>query len=158
MGPDLNVAAASRLSSLTIDHKPVFHELARFRAALFDAMLKPHGITISQAWVLAHLWRENGLSQSDIAGRMDVAVVTASKLIDRLEDHRFVERHVDPADRRSNRIYATETGMALVKVLTKIVKYVDSVANDGIAEDELATTLRVVGQMRANLKAELVRL
>ncbi|MEO1679627.1 MAG: MarR family transcriptional regulator [Pseudomonadota bacterium] len=158
MGPDLSTAAPSRPSSLTVDHRPVFHDLARFRSTLFDTKLKPHGITISQAWVLAHLWRKNGLRQSELAAQMDVATVTTSKLIDRLEGHGFVERRVDPADRRSNRVFATDAGMALVKVLTKIVYQVDAVANEGIAEEELAITLRVIGRMRENLKAELARL
>ncbi|MEM6637677.1 MAG: MarR family transcriptional regulator [Pseudomonadota bacterium] len=146
-----------RPSSLTVDYKPVFHELARVRAILFDAKLAPHGITISQAWVLTHLWQEDGLSQSKIAGRMDVATVTTSKLIDRLEDHGFVKRQVDPADRRSNLVFATKEGRALVRVLTKIVYEVDEVANAGIDPSDLETTLGVLGRMRENLKSELAR-
>lgn len=158
MGSDLSAKPRNRPSSLTVDYKPVFHELARVRAILFDAKLAPHGITISQAWVLAHLWQESGLSQSKIAQRMDVATVTTSKLIDRLEEHGFVTRRVDPADRRSNLIFATKEGRALVKVLTKIVYDVDEVANAGIAPPDLETTLWVLGRMRENLKSELARL
>ncbi|MEM1274359.1 MAG: MarR family transcriptional regulator [Pseudomonadota bacterium] len=153
----MSAAATSRPTSLTVDYKPVFHELARVRAILFDAKLKPHGITISQAWVLAHLWQEDGLSQSEISERMDVATVTTSKLIDRLEEHGFVRRQVDPTDRRSNLVFATPDGQALVKVLTKIVFEVDEVANAGIEAPELETTLRVLGRMRENLKTELAR-
>ncbi|MEM8972297.1 MAG: MarR family transcriptional regulator [Pseudomonadota bacterium] len=147
-----------RPSSLTVDYKPVFHELARIRSSLFDAKLSPHGITISQAWVLAHLWQEDGLSQSRIAERMDVATVTTSKLIDRLEERGFVTRRVDPLDRRSNLVFATQEGRALVRVLTKIVCEVDEVANAGIDPGDLETTLYVLGRMRENLKLELARI
>ncbi|MEM9437847.1 MAG: MarR family transcriptional regulator [Pseudomonadota bacterium] len=150
--------ARSRPSSLTVDYKPVFHELARVRAILFDAKLAPHGITISQAWVLVHLWQEDGLSQSKIAGRMDVATVTTSKLIDKLEEHGFVTRQVDPSDRRSNLVFATDEGKALVRVLTKIVYEVDEVANAGIDPSDIATTLTVLGRMRENLKVEVARI
>ncbi|MEM9350664.1 MAG: MarR family transcriptional regulator [Pseudomonadota bacterium] len=150
--------ARSRPSSLTVDYKPVFHELARVRAILFDAKLAPHGITISQAWVLVHLWQEDGLSQSKIAERMDVATVTTSKLIDKLEEHGFVTRQVDPSDRRSNLVFATDEGKALVRVLTKIVYEVDEVANAGIDPSDIATTLTVLGRMRENLKVELARI
>ncbi|MEM9306601.1 MAG: MarR family transcriptional regulator [Pseudomonadota bacterium] len=125
---------------------------------MFDTKLAPHGITISQAWVLAHLWQENGLSQSKIADRLDVATVTTSKLIDRLEEHGFVTRRVDPADRRSNLVFVTHEGRALVKVLTKIVYEVDEVANAGIDPLDLETTLCVLGRMRENLKTELARI
>lgn len=158
MGPNLSAVSRSRPSSLTVDYRPVFHELARVRAILFDAKLAPHGVTISQAWVLAHLWQEDGLSQSKIAERMDVATVTTSKLIDRLEEHGFVTRQVDPSDRRSNLVFATQEGRALVKVLTKIVYEVDEVANAGIGASDLETTLCVLGRMRENLKSELARI
>ncbi|MEM6460888.1 MAG: MarR family transcriptional regulator [Pseudomonadota bacterium] len=153
----MSAASRSRPTSLTVDYKPVFHELARVRAILFDTKLKPYGVTISQAWVLAHLWQEDGLSQSDISERMDVATVTTSKLIDRLEAHGFVRRQVDPSDRRSNLVFATPEGRALVKVLTKIVFEVDEVANSGINALDLEITLRVLGRMRQNLKTELER-
>ncbi|MEM1370958.1 MAG: MarR family transcriptional regulator [Pseudomonadota bacterium] len=158
MGSDLNAAARSRPSSLTVDYKPVFHELARVRAILFDAKLAPHGITISQAWVLVHLWQDDGLSQSTIAKRMDIATVTTSKLIDRLEGHGFVERKVDPNDRRSNLVVATQKGRTLMKVLTRIVFEVDEVANAGIDAADLETTLNVLGRMRRNLRMELARI
>lgn len=158
MGSDLSAASRSRPSSLTIDYKPVFHELARVRAILFDAKLAPHGINLSQAWVLVHLWQEDGLSQSKIADRTDVATVTTSKLIDRLEERGFVARQVDPADRRSNLVFATREGRALVRVLTKIVYDIDEVANAGIAPPDLETALCVLGRMRENLKSELARI
>lgn len=157
MGPDLSAAATLHPSSQTIDNKSVFRELARFCGALLDAKLKRYGITISLAWALAHLWRKNGLRQSELAGRMDVATVTMSQLLDRLEQHGFAERYVNPADRRSNLSFATDAGMAIVRVLTKIVHQVDGFANTGVAKGELAITMRVIGRIREDLKMELAR-
>lgn len=144
-------------SSLTKNYKPIFQEMARFRSIIFDAKLKPYDMTMSQGWVLVHLWREDGLNQSELAERMDVATVTTSKLIDRLEARGFVERRADPVDRRSNKIYGTEQGVALVKVLTQIVYEVDEIANADISEKELATTLKTLMKMRESLKAEIAK-
>lgn len=144
-------------SSLTKNYKPIFQEMARFRSIIFDAKLKPYDMTMSQGWVLVHLWREDGLNQSELAERMDVATVTTSKLIDRLEARGFVERRADPDDRRSNKIYGTEQGVALVKVLTQIVYEVDEIANANISEKELATTLKTLMKMRESLKAEIAK-
>ena len=142
-------------SSLTDDYRPIFQDIARFRGIIFDAKLKPYDMTMSQGFVLAHLWRENGLRQLDLAKRMNIATVTTSKLIDRLEERGFVERCADKDDRRSNRVYATEKGIAQVKILTKIVLEVDQIANRGIDESDLQAALAVLGQMRANLKEEI---
>jgi DNA-binding MarR family transcriptional regulator len=144
-------------SSLTDDYRPIFQDIARFRGIIFDAKLKPYDMTMSQGFVLAHLWRENGLRQLDLAERMNIATVTTSKLIDRLEARGFVERRADAEDRRSNRVYATEKGIAQVKILTKIVLEVDEIANAGIDADALEQALSVLGHMRENLRSEITQ-
>lgn len=141
--------------SLGEDNNPIYQDIARFRAILFDAMLKPHDMTMSQGWVLVHLVRENGLRQSELADRLDVATVTTSKLIDRLEARGYVERRTDPEDRRSNRVYATPQAAHLVKVMTKTIFEVDKIANEGIEVADLEVTRRVLARMRKNLRAAL---
>lgn len=146
---------AQKKSSLSENNNPIYQDIARFRAILFDAILKPHDMTMSQGWVLVHLLRESGLKQSELAERLEVATVTTSKLIDRLEARGYVERRSDPEDRRSNRIYATPQAKALVKVMTQTITEVDQIANQGISAQELETALSVLHKMRANLRTAL---
>ncbi|MEP4195260.1 MAG: MarR family transcriptional regulator [Aliishimia sp.] len=136
--------------------QPIFQEIARFRGIIFDALLKPHDVTMSQGWILVHLWYEDGLTQSQLANRMEVATVTVSKLIDRLEARGFVERRTNAEDRRSNCVFATSRGRDLVKVMTGIIADVDEIANTGVTEEDLATTLKVLAKMRNNLKKQIV--
>ncbi len=152
---DPTVKTPDPQSSLTEDNNPVFQDIARFRAILFDALLKPHDMTMSQGWVLVHLVRENGLRQWDLAERLEVATVTTSKLIDRLEERGFVERRIDPEDRRSNRVFATSKARSLVKIMTQTVSEVDTIANAGVAPEELETTMRVLRLMRQNLRTAI---
>ena len=150
-------AAAQTVKSTDDEHNPIYQDIARFRAILFDALLKPHDMTMSQGWVLVHLVRENGLRQSELAERLEVATVTTSKLIDRLEARGYVERRSDPEDRRSNRVYATPQAKAIVKIMTQTIYEVDEIANQGLEPEEILATLRVLEKMRANLKAALVK-
>jgi DNA-binding MarR family transcriptional regulator len=147
--------AAAQKTSLGEDHNPIYQDIARFRAILFDALLKPHDMTMSQGWVLVHLVRENGLRQSELAERLEVATVTTSKLIDRLEARGYVERRSDPEDRRSNRVYATPQAKSIVKIMTRTIYEVDEIANQGVTQDDLQTVLKVLGRMRTNLKSAL---
>ncbi|MGR3395646.1 MarR family winged helix-turn-helix transcriptional regulator [Pseudooceanicola nanhaiensis] len=144
-------------SSLSEDNNPIFQDIARFRAILFDSLLKPHDMTMSQGWVLVHLVRENGLRQSDLADRMDIATVTISKLIDRLEARGYVERRSDPDDRRSNRVYALAPAKEVVKIMTRTIFEVDELATRGIPEADLRTSLRVLRQMKENLRDAISR-
>lgn len=141
--------------SLGDDNNPLYQDIARFRAILFDSFLKPHDMTMSQGWVLVHLVRENGLRQSELAERLEVATVTTSKLIDRLEARGYVERRTDPNDRRSNRVFATEQAKGVVKILTQTIADVDKIANEGIDRAELEATRKVLRQMRRNLRGAL---
>jgi DNA-binding MarR family transcriptional regulator len=131
-------------SSLTEDGRFISNEIARFRAILFDMKLKPDGLTMSQVWVLANLWRENGLRQAERVERVDIATVTTSKPIDHLQANGFVKRTTDAEDRRSNRIVATQKGLALAKAMTKIVHEVDAIASRVVSKDDLAAALEVV--------------
>ena len=144
-------------SSLTEDNNPIYQDIARFRAILFDSLLKPYDMTMSQGWVLVHLVRENGLRQLELAERLDIATVTTSKLIDRLEARGYVERRPDPEDRRSNRVYATPPAKELVKVMTRTICEVDAIANGDIPEEDLQATLRVLRRMKDNLKDAIAR-
>lgn len=152
---DQDTATLQQQTSLGDDHNPIFQDVARFRAILFDAMLKPHDMTMSQGWVLVHLVRENGLRQSELAERLEVATVTTSKLIDRLEARGYVERRPDPEDRRSNRVYATPQAKSVVKIMTRTIFDLDEIATEGVSSEDLQTTLRVLGRMRTNLRAAL---
>ena len=134
---------------------PLFQDIARFRAILFDSLLKPHDMTMSQGWVLVHLLREDGLRQSELAERLEVATVTTSKLIDRLEARGYVQRRTDPEDRRSNRVFATPQAREIVKIMVQTVTEVDRVANQGIDTAELEATRGVLNRMRANLRDAL---
>ncbi len=141
--------------SLGEDYNPLYQDIARLRAIMFDSLLKPHDMTMSQGWVLVHLLRENGLRQSELAERLEVATVTTSKLIDRLEARGYVERRTDPEDRRSNRVFATDQAKAIVKIMTKTIYDVDEIANVGIEQADLETTGKVLSRMRDNLRAAL---
>lgn len=142
--------------SLGEDDNPLYQDIARFRAIMFDYFLKPHDMTMSQGWVLVHLVRENGLRQSELAERLEVATVTTSKLIDRLEARGYVERRPDPGDRRSNRVFATEQAKAIVKIMTKTIGNLDKIANQGIDPADLETNRRVLAKMRQNLRDAMV--
>ena len=88
---------------------------------------------------------------------MNIATVTTSKLIDRLEERGYVERRSDPDDRRSNRVYATEQAKDVVKVMTRTIYELDEIGNRDIPERDLAVTMRVLRQMKQNLMNALAR-
>lgn len=139
-------------ASLTDENNPLFQEIARFRALIFDSLLKPHDMTMSQGWVLVHLIRENGMNQKDLAKRLEIASVTVSKLVDRLEARGYVTRKPDPVDRRSNQVYATDAAKDVVRIMTDTIREVDTIANQGLDDQQQEALHEMLQIIRNNLK------
>ena len=55
---------------------------------------------------------ENGLRQKDIGEKLHIGPSATSEFVDRLREEGYVERRVDPDDRRATRVVLTELGRA----------------------------------------------
>lgn len=73
---------------------------------LLDALGLYHG----QPPVLNALWEHAGMTQSELAVRLNRSPSTITKMVQRMEKAGFVERCDDPADERISRVYLTEAG------------------------------------------------
>ncbi|MEA3303042.1 MAG: MarR family transcriptional regulator [Pseudomonadota bacterium] len=83
--------------------------------------LKPLGLNLSQFAVLMALMEKEGLTQTEIGGKMTMPGYATTRCIDALEVMHYVERRKDERSRRSYRIYLTEQGRAVSPLLFKTV-------------------------------------
>jgi len=132
------------------------HDVARLMRRVFDRRVKHLGLTRSQWFVIAHLFRTDGQTQRDLADELDMERAPLSKLLDRLESGGWVERRPDPDDRRAKRIYITGKidslmieGIAVGQVLT------DDIFS-GIDDEAREEFITVLAQARSKL-VELAR-
>ncbi|WP_169566023.1 MarR family winged helix-turn-helix transcriptional regulator [Sneathiella limimaris] len=135
------------------DHRAGFiiADIARFRVRLFDRLLAPHGLTTSQAWVLAQLFVEDNLPQTEIARRMDVGTVTVGGLIGRLEERGFVERHVDKEDRRVKRVVLKEEAKPIGRIMTECGRQVNEMTFQDMSEEDAQAFMDTMLTIRQNL-------
>ena len=73
-------------------------------------LLAKHDITLPQFDVLATLRFSEGVTQQTLAERLLVTKGNVCGLLDRLESVGWVERRLDPADARANRLHLTAKG------------------------------------------------
>lgn len=92
----------------------LMHDVSRLRRKVFDEAMKPQGVTRSQWWVLAHLSRRDGMSQSELAERLDLGRAALGDLIERLENMALLRRAADAQDRRAKLVFLTPEGSAMV--------------------------------------------
>jgi len=83
------------------------NDVARLLRTTFDRRVRALGLTRSQWWVLNHLFRQDGVTQSDLAEILDIEKATLGRLLDRMEAKNLVRRETDQHDRRAKRIYLT---------------------------------------------------
>jgi len=85
----------------------LIHDVSRLRRNLFDQLMRPLGVTRSQWWVIAHLSRRDGMTQTELAELLDIGKVALGGLIDRMEAGGWVERRASTDDRRVKHVFLT---------------------------------------------------
>lgn len=129
----------------------LIHDVSRLRRIVVDRALKPLGITRSQWWVLAFLSRRDGMTQTALAGDLDLTKVAIGGLIDRMETGGFVERRADERDARARRVYLTRAGQKLVATIRENVDAVETDILTAVTENELDDAARALVKIKGRL-------
>ena len=108
----------------------ILHDVARLLRTTYDRRVRDLGLTRSQWWVLTHLFRKDGITQSELAEILELEKPSLGRLLDRLEAKAWVRRAADPQDRRAKRIFLTDEAQAPMRVMREIAS--------GVREDALA--------------------
>lgn len=127
------------------------HDTSRLRRVIYDAALKPAGVTRSQGWLLAYLSRQDGMAQSDLARQLDLGKVALGGLVDRLELSGLLERRADSNDRRMKRVFLTPSGRKVVNKMRKIAGPTNEQILDGISPKDVRATVTTLKAIKANL-------
>ena len=76
------------------------------------------GVTPYQGFILMKLLEHNGLAMQDLAKRMNVAVSTMTRNVDKLEEKGVVQRIQATHDARSFEVQLTENGTMVAEQIT----------------------------------------
>ena len=126
-----DVDARGRAAPRTADEPQVVLRLLALTKqvrAFVAAAFGPLGIHPGQDRLLSELWREDGLSQSQLIERLGVEPPTVTGTVQRLERAGFIRREPDAANRRISRVHLTPAGRQLEEPVRAVL---------GEAEDRL---------------------
>jgi MarR family transcriptional regulator, transcriptional regulator for hemolysin len=129
----------------------ILHDVARLLRTTFDRRVRALGLTRSQWWVLTHLFRNNGINQSDLADTLEIEKATLGRLLDRLEAKRWVRREADVSDRRVKRVFLTREVEPAMKAMRTAAAEVRREALAGLSADEQAHFVNALLAVKANL-------
>lgn len=132
----------------------ILNDVARLMRIVFDRRVKPLGLTRSQWWVLNHLFRNNGATQSELADILEIEKATLGRLLDRMEVKGWIRREGHATDRRVKQVFLTDEVEPAVKAMRAAAA---ELRRDALASFELEERERFVDMLLA-IKANLGRL
>lgn len=121
---------------------------------VFARVLKEHGIdelNPAQGRILFELWKEDSLSQAELAQRTRLDKSTLALMLDRLEEAGQIERIKDEADARRRIVSATKANRALHGAYEKASREMTSLFYAGVGEAEADRFERTLRKILGNL-------
>jgi DNA-binding MarR family transcriptional regulator len=129
----------------------ILHDVSRLLRTTFDRRVRALGFTRSQWWVLTHLFRNGGLTQSELADILEIERPTLGRLLDRLEAKGWVRREADASDRRVKRLYLTEEVEPIMKTMRAAAADVRRDALAGLSVEEQERFVDTLLAVKSNL-------
>ncbi len=130
------------------------HDVARLMRTRFDRRARAYGMTRAQGVILIRLERQPGMTQNEMAALCEVEPITVGRLVDRLEARGFLERRLDPSDRRIRRLYLLADA---APALTAIHRFKDELfqeVTEGLDDAAMELVTNVLLKMKSNLTME----
>lgn len=124
---------------------------ARSMKRALEVRLNENGITSSQYTVLEILWKNNGLSLTDLGKLLYFDNPTITGIINRMARAKLVRRIRDRNDRRVIKVYLTQKGLELQSVVPKLARAVNRKAVENFEESEKKAILDLTKRLHKNL-------
>ena len=129
------------------------HQLA---GRLFAKKLKKYNldeINPAQGRILFVLWRKDGLSIRELAGKTSLSKSTLTSMLDRLEVTGYIERTPSVSDRRKILIKLSEKDRKLRNIYKKVSKEMTLLFYDGFSAGEISKFEKYLKKILENLTA-----
>jgi MarR family transcriptional regulator for hemolysin len=132
------------------------HDVGRLLRRQIDQRAQALGLTSAQwrvrsAVARTELLNQEPLNQASLAEQLEIEPITLSRLIDRMEAAKLIERRPDPTDRRAYRLFVTEAARPVVADFRAVAYECVNAALVGVSEEEIEMAVDVLTRIRANL-------
>jgi len=111
-------------------------DIGRLYTKLFEHYAGHLGVTLAEAKVLTYLSRNAGLSQIQLADLTGVEPMSLVRILDRMEEDKWIERRVHPTDRRARQLYLREGAQPTLDQILELSAQVRGQVLAGFKSDE----------------------
>ena len=131
----------------------LLHDVSRLLRKRFDQRARTIGLSRAQWSVLAHLSRNEGTNQSALADILEIEPITLVHQLDRLEAAGWIERRLEPTDRRVRLLYLRDLGRTILGKLQKLGLETKAEAVIGLTATEQDALIDTLTKIKINLSA-----
>ena len=129
----------------------ILNDVARLLRTTYDRRMKALGLTRSQWWVLTHLYRNDGVTQSELAEILEIEKPTLGRLLDRLQANGWVRRQEHSDDRRAKRVFLTDEVGPAMKAMRTAAAEMRRDALAGLTSSQQSQFVDALLTVKANL-------
>ena len=126
--------------------------LMRTHRAQAAELLQALGVHVGQEMILFHLWKRDGLNQTELTGCLGVEPPTTTKMVQRMEANGLVERRSDPTDGRVVQVWLTPKGRALEGPVTDAWQALEAMTVSRLSAGERALLRELLAKVRLGLE------
>ncbi|CAL8478034.1 MULTISPECIES: MarR family winged helix-turn-helix transcriptional regulator [Caballeronia] len=118
----------------------------------FDVLAKSSlNLTRAQCRVLAYLSHYGEVNQARLAELLEVAPISAGRLLDRMEEGGWIERRLNPDDRRERQVRMTAKAEKALDKARRVGDEITSEALAGFSRQESEQLIALLQRVRGNL-------
>jgi DNA-binding MarR family transcriptional regulator len=130
-------------------------DISRLHSKNFERHALGLNMTMAQCKVLAHLERNEGVSQVKLAELTDTDPMTLVRILDRMERDGWVERRAHPGDRRARQLFLKKAVLPVVQEMWRIADRARAEALAGLSAADREQLLGLLSRVHANLNSLL---
>lgn len=130
----------------------LIHEADRLLNREYDRRMRDLGLTRAQWWVLAQLYFNEGITQSELAEVLGMSKAALGGLLDRLEANGWLERRAHRDDRRAKCLYRTRKVEALLARMRRVALKMTADMLAGLRREERADLQHLLRKVIGNLE------
>ncbi len=127
-------------------------DVSRLYARHFERHARELELTLPQCKVLAHLQRNEGISQARLAELTETDPMTLVRTLDRMQQDHWIERRPDPTDRRAHQLYLREEAKPVLARMWKIADQARSEVISVLNTQEGEQLLELLGRLHEKLQ------
>jgi len=113
------------------------------------------GINTRQGIILKLLLAENGMTQKELTGRLEITSSSCGELITKLEQGGYLEKRTSPKDKRTYNIFLTESGRSLAEHYKEVcIIELEKWASD-LTQQEKELLFHLLGKLSKGLEHQI---